>query len=61
MFPDGLIVGGCKCLLVTSQKHPLSHTISLTVNYYLFTHSDISHRFNGKNDNVLLELGDKSI
>ena len=31
------------------------HTVSLTVNYRLFAHSDVSYRFNRKNDNVLLE------
>ena len=36
-----------------------------TVNYCLFAHGDVSIRFNGKNDNVVLEfdlmcmLGDK--
>ena len=26
----------------------LSHAISLTVNYRLFAHSDVSYRFNGR-------------
>ena len=37
-------------LHATSQKRALSHTISLGVNYRLF-----SYRFYGKNDNVVLE------
>ena len=40
-----------KCL----QKHALSHAISLAVNYRLFSHGDVSYRFNGKNDSDLLE------
>ena len=28
----------------------------LTVNYHLFTHSDISYRFNGENNKVMLVL-----
>ena len=27
----------------------------LAVNYRLFSHGDVSYRFNGKNDNVVLE------
>ena len=42
--------------MFTSQKHALSHTISLAVNYRFFSHRDVSYRFNGKNDNVLLEF-----
>ena len=34
----------------------VTHAISLAVNYRLFSHGDVSYRFNGKNDNVLLEL-----
>ena len=45
-----------KCLHATSQKNALSHAISLAVNYRLFSHGDVSYRFNGKNDNVVLEL-----
>ena len=30
--------------------------ISLAVNYHLFSHCDVSYRFNGKNDKVVLEL-----
>ena len=46
---------GRNCLHVTSQKRVLSHAISLAVNYRLFSHGDVSYRFNGKNDNVVLE------
>ena len=52
----GLIFGGRKCLHATSQKRALSHAISLAVNYRLFSHGGISYRFNGINDNVVLEL-----
>ena len=52
----GLIFGGRKCLHATSQKLALSHSVSLAVNYRLFSHGDVSYRFNGKNDNVVLEL-----
>ena len=54
-FYYGHIFGGCKCLHVMSQKRALSHAISLAVNYHLFSHGDVSYRFNGKNDNVVLE------
>ena len=36
-------------------KRAPSHAISLAVNYRLFSHGDVSYRFNGKNDNVVLE------
>ena len=39
----------------TSQKRALSHAISLAANYRLFSHGDVFYRFNGKNDNVVLE------
>ena len=39
-----------------SQKRPLSHAMSLAVNYRFFSHRDVSYRFNGKNDNVLFEF-----
>ena len=26
------------------------------LNYHLFTHSDVSYRFNGENENIMLEL-----
>ena len=51
-FYYGLIFGGRKCLHVTSQKQALSHAILLAVNYRLFSHSDVSYRFNGKNDPI---------
>ena len=54
-FYDGLLFLGRKCLHATSQKRALSHAISLAVNYRLFSHGDVSYRFNGKNDNVVLE------
>ena len=55
-FYYGLLFLGRKCLHVTSQKRALSIAISLAVNYRLFSHGDVSYRFNGKNDNVVLEL-----
>ena len=54
-FYYGLHFLGRKCLHATSQKRALSHAISLAVNYRLFTHDDVNYRFNGKNDNVVLE------
>ena len=39
-----------------SQKHAISHAISFAVNYGLFAHGDVSYRFNGINDNFVLEL-----
>ena len=54
-FYDGLLFLGRKCLHATSQKRALSHAISLAVNYRLFSHGDVSYRFNGENDNVVLE------
>ena len=41
-------------LLLTSIC--ITHAISLAVNYRLFSHGDVSYRFNGENDNVVLEL-----
>ena len=38
-----------------SQMRALLHAISLAVNYRLFSHGDVSYRFKGKNDNVVLE------
>ena len=55
-FYYGLFFDGRKCLHATSQKRALSHPISLAVNYRLFSHGDVSYRFNGKNDNVVLEI-----
>ena len=54
-FYYGLLFLGRKCLHATSQKRALWHAISLAVNYRLFSHGDVSYRFNGKNDNVVLE------
>ena len=54
-FYYGLLFLGRKCLHATSQKCALSHAISLAVNYRLFSHGDVSYRFNGENDNVVLE------
>ena len=55
-FYYGHLFLGRKCLHATSQKRAVSHAISLAVNYCLFSHGDVSYRFNGKNDNVVLEL-----
>ena len=55
-FYYGLLFLGRKFLHATSQKRTLSHAISLAVNYRLFLHGDVSYRFNGENDNVVLEL-----
>ena len=54
-FYYGLIFGGRKCLHATPQKRALPHAILLAVNYRLFSHGDVSYRFNDKNDNVVLE------
>ena len=35
------------------NKRALTLAISLAVNYRLFSHSDVSYRFNGKNDIVV--------
>ena len=43
-------------LHATSQKRALSHAILLAVNYRLFSHDEVSYRFNGKNDKVMLEF-----
>ena len=51
-----LLFLGRKCLHETSQKRAISYAISLAVNYRLFSHGDVSYRFNGKNDNVVLEF-----
>ena len=55
-FYYGLIFGGRKCLHATSQMRALLHAISLAVNYRLFSHVDVSYKFNGKNDKVVLEF-----
>ena len=54
-FYYGLLFLGRKCLHAMSHKHALSHAISLAVNYRLFSHGDVSYKFNGKTDNVVLE------
>ena len=37
------------------QKHHLTRIILFTVNYCLFANGDVSIRFNGKDDNAVLE------
>ena len=32
------------------------HVLSFTGNYHLFAHSDVSYRFNGKNDNICVRI-----
>ena len=54
-FYYGLLFLGRKCLHATSQKRAVSHAVLLAVNYRLFSHGDVSYRFNRKNDNVVLE------
>ena len=56
MFSSGFILGGRECLCATSQKRHLTRVILFTVNYCLFANGDISIRFSGKDDNVLIEL-----
>ena len=56
MFSDGLVFFGRKCFHAMSQKRALSHVISFAGNYRLFAHSDVSFRFNGECDNIVLEL-----
>ena len=46
----------CKCSYATSQKRHLTRVILFTVNYCLFANGDVSIRFSGKDDNVVLEL-----
>ena len=36
-------------------KRTLLHAILLVVNYRSFAHNDVSHSFNGENDNVVFE------
>ena len=55
MFSTGLILDGHECLCVTSQKRHLTRVILLTVNYCSFANGDVSIRFNGKDENVVLE------
>ena len=59
MFSSGLILGGHECLCATSQKHLLTRVILFTVNYCSYSHGDVSIRFNGKDDNVVLEYRDQ--
>ena len=40
---------------VYMRRYALSHAISLATNYHLLSQGDVSYRFNGKNDNVVLE------
>ena len=56
MFSAGLILGGHECLCATSQKCHLMRVSLFTVNYCLFAKGDVSIRFSGKDDNVVLEL-----
>ena len=56
MFSSGLILGGHECLCATSQKRHLTRVSLFTVNFFLFAYGDVSIRFNGKDDNVVLEL-----
>ena len=53
MFSNGLVLGGHECLCVTSQKCHLMRVVLFTVNY-LFANGDVSIRFSGKDDNVVL-------
>ena len=56
MFSIGLILGGHECLCAMSQKRHITRIILFTMNYCLFANDDISIRFIGKDDNVVLEL-----
>ena len=56
MVSNGLILDGHECLCATSQKRHLMRIILFTVNYCLFANGDVSIRFNGKDENVMLEL-----
>ena len=58
MFSTGLILGGHEFLCATSQKRHLTRVILFAVNYCLFANGDVSIRFNGKDDNVVLEYID---
>ena len=55
MFSRGLILGGQECLCATSQKRHLMRVILFTVDYCLFANGDVSIRFYGEIDNVVLE------
>ena len=54
-FPMDLFFCGRKCFHATSQKRALSHVISFAVNYRSTAHSEVSYRFNGESDNVVLK------
>ena len=56
MFSSGLILGAHECICATSQKRHLTRIFLFTVNYCLFVNSDVSIKFNGKDDNVVLEM-----
>ena len=56
MFSHGLILSRHECLCAMSQKSHLTRVILSTVNYCLFANGDVSIRFNGKDDNVVLEF-----
>ena len=55
MFSSGLILGSRECICATLQKRLITRVILFTVNYCLFADGDASIRFNGKDDNVVLE------
>ena len=54
-FSSGLIRGGLECLCAMSQNRYLTRIILFTVKYCIFANGDVSIRFNGKDDNVVLE------
>ena len=56
MFSSGLILHGHGSLWATSQSRHLSHVILFTVNYWLFANSNVSIRFNGKDNYVVRAL-----
>ena len=55
MFSSRLILGVHECLCVKSQKCHLMHVILFTLNYCKFANGDVSVRFNGKDDKIVLE------
>ena len=55
MFSSGLILGGHECLCATSQKRHLYARNFVKVNFCLFANGDVSIRFNGQYDDVVLE------
>ena len=56
MFSGGLLLGGHKCLCATSKIRQHTRVILFLVNYHKFAHGDVSIRFIGDNDNVMLEF-----